>query len=116
MTKEKKIKLVKIVAIIIGIIYVGIIMKYFFFIGGKDFSIAFGIEKNWPNSVKVEDTSIVRYMRNSGGGSFDVYEFRALKPGTTTITFIYNNNREEVYEVVVDNDLKAEEKRITNGK
>lgn len=114
MEKEKKIKLVKIVAIIIGIVYCAIIIKYFFFIGGKAFYISFDFDEDWPDSLKVADKSIVRYMGNSGGGSFDVYNFRALKPGTTTITFKINNEEDVVYEIEVDENLNAYTTRISS--
>lgn len=114
MEKEKKIKLVKIVAIIIGIIYVGIIMKHYFFIGGKEFNISFFLD--YYNNVNVEDKSIVRYVKCDAGGSFTTYEFRALKPGTTNVYFSSKSNKSEIitYEVVVDKNLNAQTTKISN--
>lgn len=113
MEKEKKIKLVKIVAIIIGIVYCAIIIKYFFFIGGKEFHITFEVGDVISNSMEIGDKSMVRYIKHSGGGTFESYTFRALKPGTTTITFDQNRNsdiiKKVVYTITIDENLKTTE-------
>ncbi len=104
MEKEKKIKLVKIIAIIIGIIYAGIIIKHYYFIGGKEFYITF--EFDTYSKIEIEDKDLVRYVKSSIGGTFNHYYFRALKPGETNIYF--GNNKEVVYKVVIDENLEVE--------
>ena len=112
MEKEKKIKLVKIIAIIIGIIYAGIIIKYYYFIGGKEFDISFFL--SYYKNVEVEDKTIIRYVKCNAGGSFTTYDFRALKPGTTNIYFRNGDKDKLVYEVIVDEDLNAQTTEISN--
>ena len=124
-----KVKIIIGIVIIVLLILTGILLWFSVFNKKNDnlvltYKIQAGIPFKWE--VKIDDESIVKLDKsyvvkdeNKGGkvgaAVYTNYEFKGLKEGKTTITFVYTNfvdNKEyekEKHEVVVDKDLKVTE-------